>query len=417
MPPEGWVLYDADCVLCSRWAARMTAILARRGFELESLRSPRIRDSLQLDPEQLSDEMQVVTSHGRIAGGADAIIYLARRIWWAWPLFLLSGVPGVTLLLRKAYRWLAAHRHRFHAPSADACRLRGPHRVSWPAWIALAVLPGLALALRPWLPPWGFMWVTALALFGGFKWLTWWQARHRTHTSTSRLRRSLGYLLLWPGMNARAFLESPVPVPETRRQEWMAALLKSFLGAALLWGVARQVPQSLPLLQGWVGLAGLVLLLHFGVFHLLALLWRSRGVPVRPIMNAPLRATSPSDFWARWNVAFNDLALEWLLRPLRRWIGLRGALVAAFLASGLIHELVISVPAGAGYGLPTGYFVLQGLALLLERSSMGMRLHLDCGWRGRLFAAAVVAGPVFWLFHPPFVSRVALPFMKATGAL
>jgi hypothetical protein len=35
------------------------------------------------------------------------------------------------------------------------------------------------------------------------------------------------------------------------------------------------------------------------------------------------------------------------------------------------------------------------------------------GW---LFTAAVVAGPVYWLFHPPFVERVVLPMMGALGA-
>ena len=40
------------------------------------------------------------------------------------------------------------------------------------------------------------------------------------------------------------------------------------------------------------------------------------------------------------------------------------------------------------------------------------------GWlRGRLFTLAIVAAPAFWLFHPPFVRRVILPFMQAIGAL
>jgi hypothetical protein len=29
----------------------------------------------------------------------------------------------------------------------------------------------------------------------------------------------------------------------------------------------------------------------------------------------------------------------------------------------------------------------------------------------------VAAGPAFWLFHPPFVLRVILPFMRAVHAL
>jgi hypothetical protein len=29
----------------------------------------------------------------------------------------------------------------------------------------------------------------------------------------------------------------------------------------------------------------------------------------------------------------------------------------------------------------------------------------------------IVAGPAFWLFHPPFVKGVILTFMQAIGAL
>ena len=83
--------------------------------------------------------------------------------------------------------------------------------------------------------------------------------------------------------------------------------------------------------------------------------------------------------------------------------------MAAFFISGLIHELVISLPAGAGYGLPTAYFLLQGIGILTERVLPRIR--------GRIFTILITAVPAFWLFHPPFVRIVFLPFMKAIGAL
>jgi alginate O-acetyltransferase complex protein AlgI len=85
--------------------------------------------------------------------------------------------------------------------------------------------------------------------------------------------------------------------------------------------------------------------------------------------------------------------------------------------SGLIHELVISFPAGAGYGLPTGYFTLQGLGVVLECSKVGQRFGLSRGFSGRLFTLVLTVAPAFRLFHPPFVERVILPFMHAVGAL
>lgn len=88
-----------------------------------------------------------------------------------------------------------------------------------------------------------------------------------------------------------------------------------------------------------------------------------------------------------------------------------------FAASGLIHDLVISLPAHGGYGLPTGYFLLQGLGVTMERSALGKRLGLQQGATGWIFMAVVTAAPAFWLFHPPFVLRVILPFMHAIRAL
>jgi len=93
------------------------------------------------------------------------------------------------------------------------------------------------------------------------------------------------------------------------------------------------------------------------------------------------------------------------------------AVIGVFLVSGLIHEIVITLPARGGYGLPTAYFLFQGLGLVLERSALGRWLGLGAGIRGRLFAIAVAAAPAFWLFPPVFVRNVILPMLDAIGAL
>jgi hypothetical protein len=102
---------------------------------------------------------------------------------------------------------------------------------------------------------------------------------------------------------------------------------------------------------------------------------------------------------------------------LRKSLGPRSAGFLVFVISGLIHDLVISVPARGGYGLPTAYFLIQGCAVWLERSAAGRILGLRRGIRGWLFMAVVLLAPVGWLFHPPFVLRVIIPFMKAVRAL
>ena len=135
-------------------------------------------------------------------------------------------------------------------------------------------------------------------------------------------------------------------------------------------------------------MAGLVLLLHFGSFQIVALMWQSAGMNAKPIMSAPLRATSLAEFWGkRWNLGFRQLGYELIFRPLHRVLGVELAGLLVFLVSGLIHDLVISVPARGGYGLPTGYFLLQGAGITMEHSRWGKRLGLAHGARGWLFMA------------------------------
>lgn len=163
---------------------------------------------------------------------------------------------------------------------------------------------------------------------------------------------------------------------------------------------------------------GSVLFLHFGVFHLLSCAWRTAGISAPRLMDRPFASTSVSEFWGRrWNVAFRDLTHRFLFRPLASRIGAGRALAVSFLFSAVIHDLVISVPAGGGYGGPSAFFLLQGAAVFVERSRLGRNIGLGHGWRGWLFTVCVLALPVPLLFHPPFVDNVVVPFMAALGAL
>jgi hypothetical protein len=273
--------------------------------------------------------------------------------------------------------------------------------------------PSLVIALRSQLSPWVFMWLLAGAIFSGLKWQTWWTARLAVvHPQW----RSVAYLLAWPGMDAEGFLDVRQKAAKADLQQWIWAVTKTMAGIGLLWVAARHAPTAL--LRGWIGLLGLVLVLHFGLFHLIALFWQSQGVAAAPIMAKPILSKSLSEFWGkRWNLGFRQLAYDLIFQPLHKRIGVVAASLLVFLASGLIHDLVISLPAHGGYGLPTGYFLLQGMGVSLERSPLGRKLGLQRGFSGWLFMFVVTAGPAFWLFHPFFVTRVILPFMHAIGAL
>src|SRR6266545_4410843 len=211
-------------------------------------------------------------------------------------------------------------------------------------------------AITGW-PPWVVMWTLAACIFALCKWVTWWF----TPTPPAPVWRHLAYLMLWPGLDAKAFLD-PRPLPREQRPragEWLFAFAKVGFGAALVWGVTPLV--AVEYTRVWVGMMGIVFLLHFGLFHVLSCAWRAAGVDAKPLMNWPILSQSVSEFWGkRWNLAFRDITHRFLFRPFTARWGARAGLAAVFLFSGVIHDVVISLPAGGGYGLPTLYFVVQG---------------------------------------------------------
>ena len=256
------------------------------------------------------------------------------------------------------------------------------------------------------------MWLVSIAVYFACKVLTW----STTDATGVPAWRQWAYLFAWPGMDARRFFD-----PDTQRRpsppsasEWFAALGKTILGGIIFWGAQFVVPPSSPIILGWAGMTGTAFVLHFGLFHLLSCFWRTAGVDAHPLMNSPPRSTSVSEFWGnRWNMAFRDLTHTFLFRPLARPLGLQRALAASFVFSGLVHDLVISVPAGGGYGGPTAFFIVQAIAILFEKSPLGRRLGLGRGLRGWLFTALTLLGPARLLFHDPFITAIVIPFMKA----
>ncbi len=290
------------------------------------------------------------------------------------------------------------------------------NQCAWLGWIPLVVLPATVSMFRAYLAPWAFMWLLAFAIFLGCKWATWFRAR--IDSVRAPFARNVAYLFLWPGMDAAAFLGAGRRIARPRASAWLTAAAKTVAGCVLVWIVARKQSGADRLLDGWIGMLGLVLVLHFGSFHLIALAWQAAGVSAQPIMRSPILATSLSDFWGRrWNLGFRQLTHGLVFQPVRKRLGSNATILASFLVSGVIHDFVISFPARGGYGLPTGYFVLQGIGVLVERSKAGARLGIDRGLRGWLFAMLCAGGPAYCLFHPLFIRRVILPFFGWLGSL
>jgi len=107
----GWVLYDGDCAFCVRWLTFWAPVLRRRGFAIDTLQTGWASKALGMTQDEVLKDIRLVTAAGESYAGADVYLYIARRIWWAWPFGILFSLPGFNRLIWIGYRWFAANRY------------------------------------------------------------------------------------------------------------------------------------------------------------------------------------------------------------------------------------------------------------------------------------------------------------------
>jgi predicted DCC family thiol-disulfide oxidoreductase YuxK len=118
---EGWVLYDGACGFCSRWVPSWEPTLQRLGLAIAPLQSPWVQERAGLPPGDLLTELRLLRPNGQLISGADVYRFVMRRLWWAYPLYFLSIVPGLRHLFDWGYRTFARHRMQI----SGACGLSG----------------------------------------------------------------------------------------------------------------------------------------------------------------------------------------------------------------------------------------------------------------------------------------------------
>lgn len=272
----------------------------------------------------------------------------------------------------------------------------------------------LGVALVFWLgkeqPPGFLMVVLILGLLYGMKAVV--AANLPTKTNTLNFPQWIGFTVGWFGMRPAVFEKlrrGQIPgAGRLIRKGAVRLLLGVFilLAARFFWDEAEGLLPGIAtrLIALAMLLPALSLILHFGFFNILAGIWRWFGVPVGNLFNAPFKAVTLAEFWGRrWNIAFVEMTALAIYRPMKKRFGEGAAKAAAFLFSGLAHELAISVPVNAGYGLPTTYFGIQALAMAYEKKR---RL------KGRIWTAAWILIPLPLLFHPAFIKEIILPLIK-----
>ena len=252
-------------------------------------------------------------------------------------------------------------------------------------------------------PPWAVMWGTGVVVFFAVK-----AATAMTASGWTPSKLAL-YVTQAPTLDPRPVVERGEPWADGR---WWTAFV-GIASAVVVWSVlvpaCRHVSDWL---AGLAVMAGVVCGLHFGAFRLITAVLNRLGYAVRPVMQQPWKSRSLAEFWGRrWNTAFRDAASLLVVRPLRRRLPARWITAVVFLASGVIHDVVMSAAAG-GWGRPTAYFLIQAVGVAVQRTRPARRVGLADGLRGTLFTAAWVLLPLPLLFHRPFCAEVMLPFYE-----
>jgi predicted DCC family thiol-disulfide oxidoreductase YuxK len=117
---RGWVLYDDSCGFCRWWIPLWANTLSGRGFEIAPLQSAWVVERLGLSPNELLADLRLLLADGQLVVGADVYRHVMQRIWWAYPVYLLSIAPLLSQVFDWGYRTFATHRYRI----SRVCRLR-----------------------------------------------------------------------------------------------------------------------------------------------------------------------------------------------------------------------------------------------------------------------------------------------------
>ncbi len=117
--PAGWILYDDSCGFCRRWVPFWENTLRKRGFEIAPLQADWVKAKLRVSENELVQDLRLLLENGEQIQGADTYRYAMKRIWWAYPFYLVSITPLCRNIFDWSYRTFANHRHQI----SKACKL------------------------------------------------------------------------------------------------------------------------------------------------------------------------------------------------------------------------------------------------------------------------------------------------------
>jgi hypothetical protein len=239
---------------------------------------------------------------------------------------------------------------------------------------------------------------------------------YKTERMYLNFRQWVAFAAGWAGMRPEPFKTLGAPALPNAASMVKHGISRVIVGAMLIFFarliVAQRWDQSFTYpIVSIILLVGFSLILHFGLLSISAGMWRYSGANTYLLFKSPAKATSLTEFWSkRWNLAFSEMTSVAIFRPLKKHIGSPAALMAAFIFSGILHELALSLPVNSGYGLPLLYFIIQGAMVLTEKVMIMCKVKfLQNQFIARIWTIFWVVVPAPLLFHTEFIRAIVWP--------
>ncbi|KAJ0970981.1 hypothetical protein J5N97_018940 [Dioscorea zingiberensis] len=129
------------------------------------------------------------------------------------------------------------------------------------------------------------------------------------------------------------------------------------------------------------------------------------GLDLEPQFNSPFGATSLEDYWGRrWNLMVTSILRPTVYNPVRARFGVAAGVLATFLVSGVMHELMAYYfTSEAPTWEATCYFLLHGVCLVGEKWVKGLTgVRLTPVVSGALTMVFMLVTS-FWLLFAPLL--------------
>jgi hypothetical protein len=178
--------------------------------------------------------------------------------------------------------------------------------------------------------------------------------------------RGVAFLLFYPGVDPdRAYVPDP-SVDRGRGVLRFAAGLAEMLCAFALSTAAERAgilaAGAFP--AAWVRVIALLLLLD-GFGRTMSGVCRAMGTGADDAFDRPWLSRDLAELWGvRWNKFVGRALFHDVYRPWARRLGPLAASMCAFLASGLLHEVLYVLPAGGVPGRYLAFFGIQGAGVI-----------------------------------------------------